>query len=220
MRGYGYGQEPNGSDLYTYLRKMTIEGEEVKDQKTLAKIKTVDEMIPKPAEDQRHKWWIARIWEEQYRIIEEYLMMDATVEEACMAAWISVPSYYKHRESNPEFERRMAMAREYPKVAARAAVMKRIRLWDAKTALDYLKLRDKRYKPDAKEEVEEKAPIVQFISVASDEWNTTNHDTQNDIKQKSAYDSSASSSEAEKVTPRENEEQALRNIDSLTFSNE
>lgn len=198
-----------------------IEGEEVTDKTTLAKIKTVDEMIPKPAEDQRHKWGIARIGEEQYRIIEEYLMMDATVEEACMAAWISVPAYYKHREKNPEFERRMAMAREYPKVAARAAVMKRIRLGDAKTALDYLKLRDKRYKPDAVEEVEEnKSPVIQFISVPSDEWNTTNPDTLNDIKQKSAYDSSASSSEAEKMTPRENEEQALRNIDSSTFSNE
>lgn len=62
------------------------------------------------------------------------------------------------------------MAREYPKVAARAAVMKRIRLGDAKTALDYLKLRDKRYKPDAVEEVEEeKTPVIQFISVPSDE---------------------------------------------------
>lgn len=33
-----------------------IEGEEVRDVKTLAKIKTVDEFIPKPAkEDQREK---------------------------------------------------------------------------------------------------------------------------------------------------------------------
>lgn len=55
-------------------------------------------------------------------------MMDATIEEACMAAGISVPSYYKHKDKHPEFERRMAIAKEYPKVAARAAVMKRIRL--------------------------------------------------------------------------------------------
>lgn len=81
-----------------------------------------------------------------------------------------MPSYYHHKKENPEFERRMAIAREYPKVAARAAVMKRIRLGDARTALEYLKLRDKRYKQDAvEEENKEKAPVVQFISVASNE---------------------------------------------------
>ena len=198
-----------------------IEWEEVKDTKTLAKLQSVDEMIPKPANDQRSKWELARIWEEQYKIIEAYLMMDATIEEACMAAWISVPSYYHHKNSNPEFERRMSMAREYPKVAARAAVMKRIKLWDAKTALEYLKLRDKRYKPDAVEETQEKAPVVQFISVASNEWaDQWKNDIQNDTKQKSASDSFASFWESEKMTPRENEEQALKNLDSLTFSNE
>ena len=200
-----------------------IEGEEVKDMKTLAKVQSVDDMIPKPAVDQRYKWGVPRIWEEQYKIIEAYLMMDATIEEACMAAWISVPAYYKHKDKNPEFERRMAIAREYPKVAARAAVMKRIRLWDAKTALDYLKLRDKRYKQDAvEEEKKDTAPVVQFISVASDEWqsNTTNPDSQTNTKPESVWSWYSSSWEAEKMTPWENEEQALRNIDSLTFSNE
>lgn len=201
----------------------SIEGEEVKDAKTLAKIQSVDEMIPVPASDQRSKWELARIWEEQYKIIEAYLMMDATIEEACMAAWISVPSYYHHKNANPEFERRMAIAREYPKVAARAAVMKRIKLWDAKTALEYLKLRDRRYKPDAKEETpEDKAPVVQFISVDSNEWqnNTTNPDSQTNTKPESVWNWYSSSLEAEKMTPRENEEQALKNIDSLSFSNE
>lgn len=204
-----------------------IEWEEVKDNTTLAKIKTVDEMIPKPAKkDQRAIWVWAWIWEEQYRIIEEYLMMDATIEEACMAAGISMASYYHHKNTNPSFERRMAIAREYPKVAARAAVMKRIRLWDAKTALDYLRLRDRRYKPEAVEEEvndmwEAKRPVIQFISVPSNEWaDQSNNDTQNDIKQSSVSDTSASSWEAEKLTPRENEEQALRNIDSLSFSSD
>lgn len=63
----------------------------------------------------------------------------------------------------------MAMAREYPKVAARAAVMKRIRLGDAKTAMDYLRLRDKRYKPEYEETESASVPKVQFISVASNE---------------------------------------------------
>lgn len=200
-----------------------IEGEEVKDTKTLAKIQTVDEMIPKPTEDQRSKWTLARIWEEQYKIIESYLMMDATIEEACMAAWISVPSYYHHKKENPEFERRMEMAREYPKVAARAAVMKRIRLWDARTALEYLKLRDKRYKQDAVEEEKKgNAPVVQFISVASNEWaDQTKNDSQTSTKLNSVSDISVSSSEKqEKQTPWENEEEVLRRLDSLSFSNE
>lgn len=96
-------------------------------------------------------------------------MMDATIEEACMAAGISVPSYYHHKSEHPEFARRMAIAKEYPKVAARAAVMKRIRLGDAKTAMDYLKLRDRRYKPEYEETESASVPKVQFISVASNE---------------------------------------------------
>lgn len=198
-----------------------IEGEEVKDTATLARVKTVDEMIPVPAENQIAKWNQARIGEEQYRIIESYLMMDATIEEACMAAWISVASYYHHKRENPEFERRMAMAKEYPKVIARAAVMRRIRQWDSKIAMDYLKLRDKRYTQNAVEETgQNNAPIVQFISVPSNEWNTTNPDTQNDTGQKSLSEWYSSSWEVEKKTPWENEEQVLRNIDSLSFSSD
>lgn len=201
-----------------------LEGEEVRDVKTLSKIKTVDEFIPKPArEDQREKWDLARIGETQYRIIEEYLMMDATIEEACMAAWISVPSYYHHKKEHPEFERRMAMAREYPKVAARAAVMKRIRLWDAKTAMDYLKLRDKRYKPEYQEDTGDDGKTrVEFTLVKTiNEWaDQLGNDTQNDTKPSSAYDISSSSWEVEKMTPWENEEQVLRNINSLNFSSD
>lgn len=147
--------------------------------------------------------------------------MDWTIEQWCMLAGISLQSYYKHKEKNPDFARRMEIARQFPKMVARAAIQKRIRQWDAKVALDYLKLRDRFYKEDAKEEIEtNKAPVVQFISVASNEWNTTNPDTQKNIKQGSAWQWFASSWEAEKMTPRENEEQALRNIDLLSFNNE
>ncbi len=199
-----------------------MDWEEIKDLKTLAKVKWVEEMLPKPAKNQIAKWNAAKIWEEQYRIIEETLMMDGTIEEACILAWITVPTYYNHKNSNPEFARRVEIARQFPKLIARAAVQRRIRQWDAKTALRFLELRDKRYKADPiPEEWEENtAPVVQFISVASNEWaeNWTNHDSQSDIKQESAYDSSASS--WEKVTPRENEEEALRRLDSLSFSSE
>ena len=193
-----------------------IEGEEVKDSNTLAKIKTVDDMLPKPVEKPSTK-----IWEREYKIIEECLQLDWTIEQGCMLAGISVPSYYKHREKNPDFARRMDIAKQFPKMVARAAIQKRIRQWDAKTALEYLKLRDKFYKPEVVEEGEENnAPVVQFISVASNEWNTTNPDIQNDTKPSSASEWYANSWEVEKQTPWENEEQVLRNLDSLSFSNE
>ena len=196
-----------------------IDWEEIKDLKTLAKIKTVDDMLPKPAKNQITRWDRAKIWEEQYRIIEETLMMDGTIEEACMLAWITVPTYYNHKNSNPEFSRRVAIARQFPKMIARAAVQRRIRQWDAKTALRFLELRDKRYNavPIPEEWEENTAPVVQFISVASNEWNITNPDTQNDIEQKSASDLSVSS--WEKLTPWENEEEALKRLNSSNFSN-
>ena len=197
-----------------------MDWEEVKDLKTLAKVKGVEEMLPKPAKNQIAKWNNAKIWEEQYRIIEETLMMDETIEEACILAWITVPTYYNHKNSNPEFARRIEIARQFPKLIARAAVQRRIRQWDAKTALKFLELRDKRYKaePVLEEWEENTAPVVQFISVASNEWNTTNPDSQMNTKQESVWPWSVSS--WEKVTPRENEEEALRRLDSLSFSSE
>lgn len=197
-----------------------MDWEEVKDLKTLAKVKGVEEMLPKPAKNQIAKWNNAKIWEEQYRIIEETLMMDGTIEEACILAWITVPTYYNHKNSNPEFARRIEIARQFPKLIARAAVQRRIRQWDAKTALRFLELRDKRYKaePVLEEWEETTAPVVQFISVASNEWNTTNPDSQMNTKQESVWPWSVSS--WEKVTPWENEEEALRRLDSLSFSSE
>lgn len=193
-----------------------IEGEEIRDTNTLAKVKTVDELLPKPVDKPSTK-----IWEREYKIIEECLQLDWTIEQGCMLAGISVPSYYKHREKNPDFARRMDIAKQFPKMVARAAIQKRIRQWDAKTALEYLKLRDKFYKPEVVEEWEETtAPVVQFISVASNEWNTTNPDIQNDTKPSSVWQWYSNSWEVEKQTPRENEEQVLRNLDSLSFSNE
>ena len=200
-----------------------MEWEEVKDTKTLAKLKTVESMIPVALENQEDKP-NARIWEREYKVIEECLQLDWTIEQWCMLAWISVQSYYKHRRENPDFARRMEIARQFPKMIARAAIQRRIRQWDAKTALDYLKLRDKFYQPDTvvDEWEKAKAPVVQFISVASNEWqnNTTSHDSQMNTKQESVWQWYLSSWEEEKLTPWENEEQALRNIDSLSFSNE
>ena len=189
--------------------------EEVRDFKTLAKVKSVDEMLPKPWKNQTFKK-APTIWEDEYRIIEECLMMDCTVEEAVTTAWISYNSFINHKNKNPDFALRVERAKQFPKMVARAAVQRRIRQWDAKTALEFLKLRDKkRYNPVPWLDDEwqlESAAKVQFISVPSEEWqsNTTNSDSQTPTKQSSAYDSSVSFSEP--LTPWENEEEALRRL--------
>lgn len=203
---------------------MSEEWKEVKDMATLAKVKSVEEMIPVPAKNQMNNNQ-PRIWEEQYNIIEECLKMDGTVEEACILAWISVSSYYHHRNTNPDFARRMDIAKQFPKMIARAAIQRRIRQWDSKTAMEFIKLRDRRYKPESIEEEGEniKTPVVQFISVASNEWaDQSSSDTQNDIKQNSAFDTSVSFWGVDEIeeTPRENDEQVLRNIDSLSSNND
>lgn len=205
--------EEDKESYFTLVMNKMIEWQEIKDANTLARVKSVDDMVPKPIAKPN-----ATIWEREYKIIEECLQLDGTIEQWCMLAWISVPSYYKHREKNPDFARRMDIAKQFPKMVARAAIQKRIRQGDARTALEYLKLRDKFYKPEMVDEWEkETAPVVQFISVASNEWqNTTSPDSQSDTKQKSAYEWSVNS--WEKQTPRENEEEVLKRLDSLSSS--
>lgn len=196
-----------------------IDWELVTDSTELARLQTVESMIPKPLDNPK-----GQIGETEYKIIEDCLKLDGTIEQWCMLAGISVASYYKHREKNPDFARRMDVAKQFPKMVARAAIQKRILQWDSKTALEYLKLRDKFYKEDAVSEEWETGnrwPVVQFISVASKEWqeSTTSHDSQMNTKQESVWSWYSSSWEVEKMTPWENEEQALRNIDSLISNN-
>ena len=143
--------------------------------------------------------------------------MDGTIEEACMLAGITPMSYYNHRKSNPDFARRVDVARQFPKLIARAAVQRRIRQGDAKTALRFLELRDKRYKTDPVSEEWEAntAPIVQFISVPSNEWaDQWKNDSQTHTGQNSASDTSVNlwESVTEKQTPWENEEEALKRL--------
>jgi hypothetical protein len=176
-------------------------------------------MLPKNMDvNLRSRWNAVKITEEHFKIIEDCLRLDFTITEACDAAGISLSSYYHHYKTNEDFALRMDRARNFPKQMARTAVMRRIWQWDAKTALRYLELRDKRYKADevVEEWEENTAPVVQFISVASNEWasNTTNPDTQNDTEQKSVSDLSVSSSEmwTEGQTWWENEEEVLRRL--------
>ena len=193
-----------------------IEGRELVDKSELSKVKSVYEMMPRSMDDNQRLKWNAHITEEHLKVIEDCLRLDFTITEACDAAGISLSSYYHYYKKDPDFALRMDRARNFPKQMARTAVMKRIRQWDAKTALRYLELRDKRFKTD--EVVEEwennTAPVVQFISVASNEWaDQWKNDSQTPIEQNSASDISVSSWESEKLTPWENEEEALRRLD-------
>jgi hypothetical protein len=188
--------------------------EEVTKVTDLAKVKSVDEMLPKPWKNQTFKK-APTIWEDEYRIIEECLMMDCTVEEAVTTAWISYNSFINHKNKNPDFALRVERAKQFPKMVARAAVQRRIRQWDAKTALEFLKLRDKkRYNPVQWLDDEwqlESAAKVQFISVPSEEWaDQWKSDSQTSTNASSASPTSVSFSEP--LTPWENEEEALRRL--------
>ena len=198
--------------------------EEVTKVTDLAKVKSVSDMMPKQASENLRARGRPSLTEEHFRIIEDCLRLDFTITEACDAAWISLPAYYKHYNKDPDFALRMDRARNFPKQMARTAVMRRIWQWDAKTALEFLKLRDKnRYNtvPWLTEEWWDEAqdlPKVQFISVPSNEWaDQWKSDSQTSINVSSVSDTSATSSE--KQTPWENEEEALKRLNWLSFNN-
>ena len=198
-----------------------LEWEEVKNTTELAKVKSVYEMMPTFAE-KNLRWGRPKLTEEHFSIVENCLRLDFTIWEACDAAWISVSAYYRYYNTDADFALRMDRAKDFPKMMARTAVMKRIRQWDAKTALRYLELRDKkRYNTDTgvkddDDTREEKAPVVQFISVASNEW--AENDWQTSTEPKSASEWYVSSWESEKLTPWENEDRVLKNIASTSSS--
>jgi len=196
---------------------MIEEGKELVDIKDVAKTKSVQEMMPKMAEDNlRRQWGRPKLTEEHFNIIENCLRLDFTITEACDAAWISLSAYYNYYNKDEDFALRMDRAKDFPKMMARTAVMKRIWQGDAKTALRYLELRDKkRYNTDldTNEEWEQKKELekVQFISVPSNWWaDQWNNDSQTSISLSSVSDTSANSSE--NSTWWENEEEILRKL--------
>lgn len=196
---------------------MVEEGKELVDIKDVAKTKSVQEMMPKMAEENlRRQWGRPKLTEEHFNIIENCLRLDFTITEACDAAWISLSAYYNYYNKDEDFALRMDRAKDFPKMMARTAVMKRIWQWDAKTALRYLELRDKkRYNTDldTNEEWEQKKELekVQFISVPSNEWaDQWKNDSQTSINLNSVSDTSANFWESS--TWWENEEEILRKL--------
>lgn len=157
--------------------------------------------------------------EECADILENAFKMDATVEEACILAWISPATYYKRLKEDPTLKRRMDLAKDWSKMVAHAAIYKKMSQGDAKIALQFLKLRDKRYKDVTiwwwVEWEDWKAPIVQFISVDTNKWDGIKVQWQTDTEQKlySEWYVNMWESNEERKTNWENEEQVLRNID-------
>jgi hypothetical protein len=93
--------------------------------------------------------------------------------------------------------------------------MRRIWQWDAKTALRYLELRDKRFKEDHVEEEwgADNKTKVEFTLVSTVSWaDQSENDSQTPTKQNLPYDSSVSSWEVEKLTPWENEDSILEKL--------
>lgn len=170
--------------------------------------------------------------EENIHILEAAFKMDATVKEACTLAWISEATYYKRINEDPTLKRRLELAKDWSKMIAHAAIYKKMSQWDAKIALQFLKLRDKRYKevwamPWDIEWEDGKAPIVQFISVDTTKWvDGTKTQWQTDTEQKLSSEWYANTSESNEIedepkqTPWENEEQVLRNLASWASNNE
>lgn len=201
---------------------MIEEGKEITSTTELAKVKTVHEMMPMPVKKNQRKMGRPELWEEHFRVVEECLKLDCTITEACDYAWISVPAYYAHYKKDPDFALRMDRARDFPKMMARTAVMKRIWQWDSRTALRYLELRDKRFKEDHVEEEwgSDNKTKVEFTLVSTVSWaDQSENDSQTSTKQNLPYDSSVSSWEEEKMTPWENEDQILERLNSLNSNN-
>lgn len=84
--------------------------------------------------------------------LESIFKIDWTVWEACSYAWISTSIYYLREENDKSFLDKMTAAKDYPFILARKTLMKWMQDWDNRSAIEYLKRRDRRYKD--KQEIE------------------------------------------------------------------
>lgn len=101
----------------------------------------------------KHPWGRpTKMNEEVVRKLEEIFMIDGTVSEACSQAWIGTTTYYERIEKNQEFADKMKRAQKYPFIIARKTLIRGIKEWDAKSAIEYLKRRDNRYSDKVQQE--------------------------------------------------------------------
>lgn len=160
--------------------------------------------------------------EDSLDTLEQAFRLDATVDEACVLAGISPATYYSYmsRPENEEAKLRMEQARNWTKLIARAAVSNEIWKWNAKVALEFLKMRDKRYaNNELVDDVVDNSKVVQFISVNTNkEWeSTTAHDWVTDTEQKLSsewYVNIWENDVEPKMTGWDNEKEMLKRLNS------
>ena len=157
--------------------------------------------------------------EDSLDTLEQAFRLDATVDEACVLAGISPATYYSYmsRPENEEAKLRMEQARNWTKLIARAAVSNEIWKWNAKVALEFLKMRDKRYaNNELVDDVVDNSKVVQFISVNTNkEWDGTNSQWPTDTEQKLSSEWSVNTWESvvePKMTGRDNEKEMLKRL--------
>lgn len=159
--------------------------------------------------------------EDSLDTLEQAFRLDATVDEACVLAGISPATYYSYmsRPENEEAKLRMEQARSWTKLIARAAVSNEIWKWNAKVALEFLKMRDKRYSNnEIVDDVVDNSKVVQFISVNTNkEWDGTNSQWPTDTEQKLSsewYVNTWESVAETKMTWWDNEDEMLKRLNS------
>ncbi len=159
--------------------------------------------------------------EDSLDTLEQAFRLDATVDEACVLAGISPATYYSYmsRPENEEAKLRMEQARSWTKLIARAAVSNEIWKWNAKVALEFLKMRDKRYaNNEIVDDVVDNSKVVQFISVNTNkEWDGTNSQWPTDTEQKLSsewYVNTWESTVETKMTGWDNEDEMLKRLNS------
>lgn len=87
-------------------------------------------------------------WRKIVRYLEEAFRLDATVEEACSYARVSTTWYHDEKKKNPEFSEKITMAKQYPLLVAKGAVVGAMEAGDQITGLKYLERRQKKlYSP-------------------------------------------------------------------------
>lgn len=84
--------------------------------------------------------------EETLGLIESILRIDWTIEEASRHAGIDPDTYYRWVKSDKDLYDRFEKAKQYPFILARKTLMKGMQDGDNKSAIEYLKRRDNRYR--------------------------------------------------------------------------
>ena len=89
--------------------------------------------------------------------LESILKIDWTIGEACSYAWIDQSTYYDWVKKDIRFSKKMTAAQDYPFILARKTLMKGMQNGDQRSAIEYLKRRDRRYKD--KQELEHSGDV-------------------------------------------------------------